>query len=376
MAAQFDVNGYDYKGKLNEVISKVKKPNILVCGATGAGKSSLINDIFGKYAVNVGSGRPQTRGINKVSDDALSVNLFDSEGYEAGETKWSYFKENIIGYISEMRERHANDLSQQIHEVWYCINAANHRVYDADIETVNGIIELKVPVAIVLTQIDNVDEDELNAMKKAIQLNFPSLSCFTYCVSDDKEVQEAVADYVQKDYLIKWAEDNLEEGLREGLLCALSGDTLEAKKKHVERKIIPKYVAIAAGVALTPIPGSDAALLVPAQVTMSMHILHIYGIDKISGAVSTIISSTIVSSIGKALASSLLKFIPFLGSVVNTVVASSLTWAVGLGISSLSYQYKKAEMEGKDVDIADFFTSDLISAAIEQAKSAAEKRSK
>ena len=55
-----------------------------MCGATGVGKSSLINDFFEfdkDSAAPVGSsGKPQTRGIHEYH--SKSITLFDTEGYE------------------------------------------------------------------------------------------------------------------------------------------------------------------------------------------------------------------------------------------------------------------------------------------------------
>jgi predicted GTPase len=38
-----------------------KKPNILLAGITGAGKSSLINAVFGENVANAGAGMPVTQ---------------------------------------------------------------------------------------------------------------------------------------------------------------------------------------------------------------------------------------------------------------------------------------------------------------------------
>ena len=44
-----------------ECLRNVRKPNILVAGITGAGKSSLVNSIFGAKLASVGDGLPVTQ---------------------------------------------------------------------------------------------------------------------------------------------------------------------------------------------------------------------------------------------------------------------------------------------------------------------------
>ena len=76
------VKNFDFQRELEKVAAGIRKPNILICGATGAGKSSVVNWVFGKNVAATGTGRPLTRGITEYSSEDTSVNLFDTEGYE------------------------------------------------------------------------------------------------------------------------------------------------------------------------------------------------------------------------------------------------------------------------------------------------------
>nr|WP_238409716.1 GTPase [Helicobacter pylori] len=69
--------------KMHEVIKK-EKPilNILLMGATGAGKSSLINALFGQEVAKAGIGKAITQHLGKYIDEQKGLILWDTKGIE------------------------------------------------------------------------------------------------------------------------------------------------------------------------------------------------------------------------------------------------------------------------------------------------------
>src|SRR3990167_8456747 len=112
-----------FKQSFDDCVRKVEKPNVLVAGVTGTGKSSLINAIFGASVTQVGDGTPVTQFFTKIEPPDKPITIYDSKGLEDG------FHEQFIHdtqkFFEKLRSR--PQLKDHIHVIWYVVNAASGR---------------------------------------------------------------------------------------------------------------------------------------------------------------------------------------------------------------------------------------------------------
>jgi uncharacterized protein (DUF697 family) len=94
----------------------------------------------------------------------------------------------------------------------------------------------------------------------------------------------------------------------------------------------------AATVSASPIPFSDAALLVPIQTTMITAIYKAYGREISEGIIKGAVTATTASAFAKSLIGNVIKMVPILGtaagSVLNAGVAVGFTEAIGFSIAN------------------------------------------
>lgn len=131
---------------------------------------------------------------------------------------------------------------------------------------------------------------------------------------------------------------------------------LELKQKRA-RAITTAAAVAAAATGATPIPFSDAALLIPEQVTMLASITTAFGLPVEKRTLIAIVSATIGTAgttvLGKTIVSGLLKFIPGIGSVaggaISAAAAASLTAALGEAYIALLTSICKGELLMSDI---------------------------
>lgn len=351
---------FDFGNQFSEEFSKVrreiKRPNILVMGATGAGKSSLVNLVFGQEMAAVGAGKPVTDGVHAYENQL--VRIYDSEGYESGQEQQARFKARVVDFIN----RQENDLAARVHLVWYCISQANHRVFDIDLDTIRAVASLKVPLAVVMTQADQVSEADSAQMLATVRDSCPGVTIF--------EISTNPAVGLSVEPLIQWAYDNLSEGLRIGFISA-SKKAIKLKRSE-SLKIVAQHSAAAAAMAASPIPFSDAPLLVSNQMAMLARLASIWNLSGLQAVAGGSTTGMLMTQLGRTLAGNLVKLIPGVGSwvggAVNATVASALTGAMGYAITEICAQILADELSGGRVkEFSEYFSTEIMAELVKQA---------
>ncbi len=145
-------------------------PKILVCGTTGAGKSSLINAVLGVQVAQVGAGGSVTRGVCEYSADSKKLCICECEGCTVGSV--DIYRQRVKTFFKKNR----------VDRVWYCLNAGAKKLLDVDEENIRQLADLagENAVSIVITKIDTISRQELEELMSSVNFALPSFEAVAY----------------------------------------------------------------------------------------------------------------------------------------------------------------------------------------------------
>jgi predicted GTPase len=133
------------------------RATVAVLGRAGAGKSTLINAVFGAGVAETGVGAPVTGSLAEYRVPRSSLTLLDSWGLELG----GQALEGASRVVAEEIERRAAlPLAEALHVVWYCVDTSSDRFEPAEEELVRRCAA-RVPTIVVLTKAVDPGDDAL-----------------------------------------------------------------------------------------------------------------------------------------------------------------------------------------------------------------------
>ena len=333
-----------FEKAFNEEMAKTKRPNILICGITGSGKSSLLQAILGDIVPKeaIGAGVPQTQEYTRYEANADSLGdlvVWDSKGFELGERDEELAERQI-----EFIERCAKDANpdNHIHLIWYAIPAPGGRVQPFDKFMFRKLSQMKqLIVAITKSEIGSKSQKE--AIKKELVegCGIPE-NRIIFTVS--RETLEGMESRACEgcDKLINQSLELLPEAYKDAFIGAQILDVERKvemiKGKAAKAKAIWMASAVtAATIAAVPIPVADAPLLMGTQTAMIASLAALYNLK---GKELSVLAMPLLAKVaGIFVASSLTKWFPIVGSVINATVAGTLTTAMGMFVYP---QFEKA----------------------------------
>jgi len=342
---------------INEKLKSLKKLNIIVVGKSGVGKSTLINSLFRDKIAETGLGRPITTEIRKIEKKDYPMAIYDTPGFELSEGQQAKVKEEIIELIHKGLA--TGDINNAIHCIWYCINVGGNRTFDqTEINWLKELIEknkvTKVPIIVVLTQA--CPKTKGKQMQTLVEKENLDIIKVIPVLAQDMDFD---GEYVAKAYGLDQLVDIMSEALPEELQDTLQNvqkASLKSKKKR-SRAVVAAASAVAFGEGFIPIPFSDAAVLIPTQITMIASITTNFGMSISKSVIMSFISSTIGTAgttiLGKSMVSNLFKLIPGVGTGVGGMIsgstASLLTTALGEAYIKFMEMIYKGELKKEDL---------------------------
>ncbi|WP_137601682.1 GTPase [Paucilactobacillus nenjiangensis] len=176
----------DKLDNLSTDYAEIKHVNIIIAGKSGIGKSTLINAAFKDELANTGTGKSVTDDIKLIQKSGVPIRIFDTVGLELG-GKQQKDAIKAIKKLSDSKQKTV-DVDDDIHCMWYCVSAASDRIDDKEIEFIQKISAMNIPVILVLTKVySKTEADKFEQRLKSINMAIRQIVQVLAVDTDDNE---------------------------------------------------------------------------------------------------------------------------------------------------------------------------------------------
>src|SRR5215475_3695901 len=245
------------KKALEEAIRERSQLNVLIAGRTGVGKSTLINAIFQGKLAETGQGRPVTQMRREITKKGIPLAIWDTRGLEM-----AAFKDTISDLERLIADRAREHVPQRhIHVAWLCIHEDGRRVEEAEVQ-LHRALSKHMPLLGVITKA-RADQ----GFRAEVQRLLPETRNVVRVRALPEEFDEGPSlPSMGLTNLVESTAEVIPEGLRRAFAAAQRVSVQQ--KKNVAHGIVGVAATSALAAGASPIPFSEAVILVPIQIGM------------------------------------------------------------------------------------------------------------
>jgi len=249
--------GADAKRLVSALLAERGHANVLIAGASGVGKSTLVNAVFGAELAAVGQGRPVTTAVAEIARDGFPLTLFDTRGLEI--ERYAETLAEVEALI--LRRRQETDPNRHLHVAWLCVAEESRRVQEGESRLLR-LLATHVPTLVLVTKARS-DHGFAREVRRLMPEATDVLRVRALAEHDEEGHRLAPRGLAE---LVERTRRLLPEGQRRALIAAQR--VAIERKREAGLEVVKRFERLAAGAGATPIPWVAAGVLVPVQLAM------------------------------------------------------------------------------------------------------------